>query len=143
MPASRSKVPAHVALIVGAVLVVIAFLLAELVSFPSTGHRIDTAKWPVEAQDILREKPGVPVTPEQWKRIDKVLLQHGGLNHGQQPNWAQTVRASWWWFVALPVVASLLLSAKHRTLALRPTMLVVLPSAAVLLVAVALSGLPP
>jgi hypothetical protein len=143
MSTSSTQVSTSAALIVGAGLVVLALLFAELVSFPSTGHRIDTTKWPAEAQEILRERPGVPVSPEQWKRIDKVLQHQGSLNHGQSPYWAQTVRASWWWFVAMPVLASLVLSVKQRTLAFRSTMLVVSPSAAVLLAALALAGASP
>jgi hypothetical protein len=69
---TRHLTPRH-ALLIGITLVVAALALAEFLTFPKMGHSIDTSKWPIAAQAILTEKPGTPISSEQWKRIDKVL----------------------------------------------------------------------
>lgn len=142
MLANRSKLPASVALALGAVLVLVAFLLAELVTSPSRGHRIDTSNWPIEAQRILGETPGSPVSPEQWKRIDRLLRKHGDMNYGQRPYWAQTVRASWWWFITLPLFATLVYSVRRGRVPFSSVTLLVAPSAATLLLALTLVNQP-
>lgn len=128
------------ALLIGAGLVLFGFLLAEFATFPATGHRVDTTQWPVEAQAILREQPGVPISTEQWKRIDSVLRARGDLNYGQRPYWAQTVRASWWWFLLLPGLAVVVTRFRQIDLSAVTAVLLCAPSAIVLLVGLALSG---
>lgn len=140
MPTIRTQPPASAAIAVGIFSVLIAFLLAELVTFPSNGHRIDTSKWPTEAQSVLRETPGNPVSPDQWRRINQVLQKHGNMNYGQRPYWAQTVRESWWWFIALPLLATFLVSVKRGKFPFGSTALMVAPSATVLVVALSLTG---
>lgn len=96
------------ALLVGLVLLGFSAALAEFVSGPAHGHRINTAELPAEARAILAESPGVPISAEQWHRLDTVMSSHGGWPGGGQL-FAASVRHSWYWFIALPVLAVLLL----------------------------------
>jgi hypothetical protein len=130
----------HVALLIGAVLVLLALALAEFATFPTAGHRIDTTKWPAEAQAILRESPGVAVSADQWKRIESVLRSAGDMNYGQRPYWAQTVSASWWWFVLLPVVVAMVVRVKVGRLPVRSAILLISPSVALLLLGLVLTS---
>jgi hypothetical protein len=127
------------AAVIGVALVLVALLLAEFASFPSTGHRINTAKWPSEAQAILKENPGTPITSEQWRRIEQALRPHGGYNTGQVPYWSQTARASWWWFVLVPAAACAFLAATHRKLSAATVAWLSVPSGIALIAAVFLS----
>lgn len=101
MKNNARRLPPHYALLLGIALVIAALAVAEFLTFPEAGHRIDTTTWPIAAQAILNETPGTPITSEQWKRIDKVLSGHGDMNYGQRPYWSSTVRASWWWLLFL------------------------------------------
>jgi len=132
--------PATSAVVVGLLLLVLAFALAEFITFPATGHRINTAKWPPEVQAILKENPGTPITSEQWKRIDQMLRPYGGTSHGQVPYWSQTVRASWWWFLALPAAAVALLAPTRRALSPVAVGLLTAPSVVALVVGLLLSS---
>lgn len=121
-------------------LVVAAFLLAEFLSFPQIGHRVDTTKWPAEAQAVLTEKPGTPITSEQWKRIDRLLQEHGDTNFGQRPYWAQTVRASWWWFLLAPLLGIAIIRFRGQQVSPLCVSMLAGPSVAALVVGIALSG---
>lgn len=100
------------AILLGLLIAVAAALLAELVSGPGHGHRIDVDALPHEAKAILAERPGTPISSEQWQRLDKVMAKSGGWPGGRHVFLA-SVRASWYWFLALPVAALLLW--RHRT----------------------------
>lgn len=95
------------AILLGLFIALAAALLAELVSGPAHGHRIDVDALPQEAKAILAEKPGTPISSEQWRRLDKVMAKSGGWPSGGYVFLA-SVRASWYWFLALPVAALLL-----------------------------------
>ena len=137
---NTKSVSAARAAVLGVLLVAVAFVLAEFFTFPATGHRVNTDAWPPEARAILKENPGVPITSEQWKRIDEALRPYGGAEHGQTPYWSQTVRSSWWWFVLLPLAALALLVVRRLRIAASTVVLVAAPSVVVLLVGVGLSG---
>ncbi len=87
----------------GLIALLIGFLLCEFAMGPKDGFRVDTTKFPPAAQAILNERPGVPVSPEQWKRLNKVLNEQGGLPSGQDI-FLHSVRASWYWLIALPLL---------------------------------------
>jgi hypothetical protein len=137
---NTKSVSAASAAVLGLLLVVAAFVLSEFFTFPATGHRVNTDAWPPEARSILKENPGVPITSEQWKRIDKALRPYGGAGYGQVPYWSQTVRASWWWFAVLPVAALGLMIVRRLRIAAATAVLVAAPSVVVLLAGVSLSG---
>jgi hypothetical protein len=103
-----------VALVTGLVLALVAAVLVELVSGPKYGHRINTEALPTEAKAILAERPGVPISSEQWRRLDMVMAKHGGWPGGGEV-FAASVRHSWYWFAAFPLLALFLL---HRRAAL-------------------------
>jgi len=136
---TRRLLPRY-ALLLGIALVVAALALAEFLTFPETGHRMDTTRWPIAAQAILQETPGTPVTSEQWKRIDKVLKEHGDMNYGQRPYWSNTVRASWWWFLLVPLMAAAVLRFRGWHLAPLSLSLLTVPSFITLVAGVALAG---
>jgi hypothetical protein len=127
------------ALLLGVALVVAALALAEFLTFPEAGHRIDTTRWPIAAQAILKETPGTPITSEQWKRIDKVLKEHGDMNYGQRPYWSNTVSASWWWFLLVPLLAAAVLRFRGWRLAPLSISLLAVPSFIILVAGVALA----
>lgn len=136
---TRRLLPSY-ALLTGAALVLVAFALAEFVTFPKTGHRIDTTKWPMQAQVVLREKPGTPISSEQWKRIDMALKEQGDMNYGQRPYWSKTVRASWWWFLFAPLLGVAIVRFRGRRLSPLSVSLLAGPSIIALVAGVALSG---
>ncbi len=136
---TRRLLPRH-ALLLGVALVVAALALAEFLTFPEVGHRIDTTRWPIAAQAILKETPGTPITSEQWKRIDKVLKEHGDMNYGQRAYWSSTVSASWWWFLAVPLLAVAVLRFSGWRLAPLSLSLLAVPSVIILVAGVALAG---
>ena len=112
---------------VGFVLALVSAVLAELVSAPEHGHRIDTSAMPAEARAILAERPGTPVSAEQWRRLDEVMSRHGGWPGGGQL-FAASVRRSWYWFVVLPIVAVALLRRYLRAMPLSAAALIAAPS---------------
>ena len=140
MHSNTRRLPPHYALLAGIALVVAAFALAEFLTFPQTGHRIDTTKWPMEAQTILREKPGTPISSEQWKRIDRVLKEYGDMNYAQTPYWSETVRASWWWFFLVPLLAAVTLRFRGRQFTPLSASLLASPCVITLVASVALAG---
>ena len=89
------------ALLGGLLALLIGALLCELATSPSEGHRIDFEKLPPAAQAIMKEQPGVPISSEQWKRLDKVMAKEGGWPSGKDV-FLRSVRASWYWFLLLP-----------------------------------------
>ena len=92
------------------------------------------------AQAILTETPGTPITSDQWKRIDRVLKESGRANDGQRPYWSMTVRASWWWFLLLPLLAVAVLRLSGWRLTPLSSSLLAVPSVITLVVGVALAG---
>ena len=92
------------ACLAGVLVVVLAIVLAKLVSAPSSGHHINTTALPAEAQAILAQQPGVPITAEQWRRLDSVMATHGGWPSGGSIL-AASIRQGWYWFVLLPALA--------------------------------------
>ena len=93
-----------VSALAGVLLALVSAALAEFVSGPQYGHRIDTSALPPPAKAILAESPGTPISTEQWRRLDKVMAQHGGWPGGTQL-FIASIRHSWYWFLLLPVLA--------------------------------------
>lgn len=112
-PDHLPQLAAFKAVLCGFVLVLIAVALAEFVSGSAHGYGIDTAALPEEARAILAERPLEPISTEQWRRLDKVMTQHGGWPGGQDL-FAASVRHSWYWFIVLPAVAFGLIRRRAR-----------------------------
>lgn len=92
------------------------------------GHTIDVAKWPPEAQEVLREAPGVPISAEQWKRINQILAR----NHARTSVvdvFTKDVLHSWYWFLVIPFGGLFLMSiVQTKKPGLRDVVLVIGPS---------------
>ena len=82
----------------------------------------------------------MPITSDQWKRIDRVLKENGGPNDGQRPYWSMTVRASWWWFLLVPLLAVAVLLVRGWRLAPLSVSPLTVPSFITLVAGVALAG---
>ena len=119
----------------GVILLFISMLLAQFITFPSNGHRVNTDAWPEEAQKIIKENPGTPITAEQWKRLYEALRPYEGPDYGQTPNWAQTIMASWWWFAFLPAATLCRLYYRQSKQTITSIALVTTPSLAALILA--------
>jgi hypothetical protein len=124
------------ALIVGLVVFFIGCLLCVLATGPQDGFGVDTSKFPPAAQAILKERPGVPISPEQWKRLNKVLDEQGGWP-SDQDTFFHYVRASWYWFIALPLLGVGLTYMRWRAVRLPEWGLICAPSLMMLSWAVA------
>ncbi|MFY7907250.1 MAG: hypothetical protein ACOVO0_14040 [Burkholderiaceae bacterium] len=111
----------------GLIALFIGCLLCEFASEPKDGLRVDTSKFPPAAQAIMNERPGVPISPEQWKRLNKVLNEQGGLPSGQDI-FLHSVRTSWYWFVALPLIGVGLTYMRWRAMRLPEWGLIFAPS---------------
>ena len=122
------------ALLVGLLALFIGALLCELVTSPAEGHRIDVTKLPPTAQAILNERPGVPISSEQWRRLDKVMAQQGGWPSGGDV-FLSSVRASWYWFLLLPALGIAALFMTWRAIALPELSAIFAPSLLLLLFA--------
>ncbi|MBQ0962009.1 hypothetical protein KAK06_23940 [Ideonella sp. 4Y11] len=81
-------------------------LLSTIVSFLTRtgGIRVNTEAWPPSARTILLERPGQPITIEQWRRIDKELSSHKGSANPSHLL-AGEVRHSWFVFFGLAIAA--------------------------------------
>jgi hypothetical protein len=122
------------ALVFGLIALLMGALLSELVTSPAEGHRIDFTKLPPEAQAISNERPGVPISPEQWKRLDKIMAQHGGWPSGGDIL-LNSVRASWYWFLLLPAIGLGVLYMRCRVISLPEAVCISAPSLLLLSVA--------
>jgi len=117
----------------------VAIAAAVLITGPSLGHRIDTNALPPQANAILAEQPGTPISTDQWRRLDKVMLQHGGWPDGNQLL-VESIRRSWYWFVLLPLAAIGVVRVKQGKLTAPVAALLASPS--LLSLAYALSAAP-
>lgn len=124
-------------IVLGLVALLLAALLSELATSPSSGHRIDVEQLPPEAQAILKERPGAPISAEQWKRLDQVMARSGGWPSGATVFLA-SVRRSWYWFLVLPLLCLGALYLRWRAVAPLHAALVLAPSLGFLLLAFAL-----
>ncbi|MGE4049450.1 MAG: hypothetical protein AB7F38_00160 [Piscinibacter sp.] len=102
-----------VALGLGAALA--ALIISNL--FSSSGVKLRTEAWPASAKAILFERPTVPLSADQWRRIEKTL-QEAGNNANPSHLVAAVLRRAWplvllFAFVAFAAVRWLL---KDRTL---------------------------
>ena len=111
----------------GLIALLIGFLLCEFATGSKDGFRVDPTKFPPAAQAILNESPGVPISPEQWKRLNKILNEQGGLPSGQDI-FLHSVRASWYWFIALPLLGVTLNYIRWRAVSLHEWGLIFAPS---------------
>jgi hypothetical protein len=124
------------ALMLGLITLFVASLLCELVTTPAKAFTVDSTKFPPAAQAILKERPGVPISPEQWKRLDKVMNEQGGWPSGQKI-FLHSVRSSWYWFIALPLLGVGLTYRRWRAVRLPEWGLICAPSLLMLSWAVA------
>ncbi len=124
------------ALMLGLIVLFVASLLCELAASPNEGLRVDRTKFPPAAQAIVNERPGVPISPEQWKRLNKVLNEQGGLPSGQDI-FLHFVRVGWYWFIALPLLGVGLTYRRWRAVRLPEWGLICAPSLLMLSWAVA------
>jgi hypothetical protein len=108
-----SGLPLIKAVLFGILLALFAAALAEFVSDPALGHRMDASNWPAEARAILAERPLEPLSSEQFQRLRHVLTQHGRLPQGSDL-FAASVRHSWYWFIVLPVAVLATLRRRVR-----------------------------
>lgn len=131
--------PQIVTLFMGIAVLVMAITAAELITGPSLGHQIDTNALPPQAMAILAEELGTPVSTEQWRRIDKVMLQHGGWPEGSQLL-VKSIRRSWYWFILLPFAAIGAVRLKQGKLTIPVAALLASPS--LLTLAYAFSAVP-
>jgi hypothetical protein len=120
----------------GLIALFIGCLLCVLATGPEDGFRVDTSKFPPAAQAIMNEHPGVPISPEQWKRLNKVLDEQGGWPNDQD-TFFHYVRASWYWFIGLPLLGVGLAFMRWRVVRLAEWMLICAPSLLLLSLSVA------
>lgn len=118
----------------GFIAVFAAALLCELTTSPSSGHRIDLGKLPPEAQAILKEQPGMPISVDQWNRLDKVVARSGGWPSGAKVFLA-SVRQSWYWFVILPLLGLGILFIRWKEVTILHVSIIFSPSLGFLLLA--------
>lgn len=111
----------------GLIALFIGCLICEFATDPKDGLRVDTSKFPPAAQAILNERPGIPISTEQWKRLNKILNEQGGLLSGQDI-FLHSVRASWYWFIALTLLGVGLTYLRWRAVRLPEWGLVFAPS---------------
>jgi hypothetical protein len=117
----------------------LAALFSEFVTFPSLGHRVDIEKLPPEAQLILNEHPGEPISAEQWKRLDKVMSSSVGWPSSLDIFWS-SVRSSWYWFLLFPVLGLVVLYLRWKEVSLLHAVVVFAPSISFLLLAFAIGS---
>jgi hypothetical protein len=122
------------ALLIGLLGLFIGAVLCELVTSPSEGHRIDFEKSPPAAQAIAKEQPGAPISPEQWKRLDKVMASEGGWPSGKDV-FLRRVRASWYCFSLIPALGVGAFFARWKGIAVVEAAAIVSPCLLLLLFA--------
>ena len=104
-----------------------------LAQFSSSGSvRVNTEAWPPTAQSILVERPGDPLSAEQWVRIERLLRAHGGESQGSHVFAAQ-VRHSWPLYVVFPLLALVLVRRLRPLTPVAAGLAVLAPSALALL----------
>lgn len=81
-----------------------ALFMSLFVTVPEYGHPVDFENWPEEAKRIALEHRHEPISEEQWRRIDKVLV-NSGERDGVSILFLADVRNSWYWFLIFPIVS--------------------------------------
>lgn len=79
-------------LLLGLLAALAALVITNL--FQSGGVRVNTDAWPAEARAILTERPGEAITIQQWRRIDKALVEAGN-NASPSHLVAAEIRRGW------------------------------------------------
>jgi hypothetical protein len=125
-----------VALIKALVLSVAVLIAGAAVTFfaYSGGVSVNTEAWPPTAKAILAERPGQPISSDQWRRIEHELQTHGG-NAAPTHLLAGEVRQTWPAYVALPLFALLLLRRLRPLSPITAGLIVVAPSLLLVLAA--------
>lgn len=118
----------------GLIALLLGIVFSEFVTSPRFGHRIDFEKLPAEAQSILKERPGLPISPEQWKRLDQVMARSEGWVNAAAVFWA-SMRHSWYWFLTLPLLSLGALYLRWKSITPIHAGVILLPSVGFLLIA--------
>jgi len=118
--------------VIGIAAPVVALLLTFMAS--TGGVRVNTDAWPPAAKAVLAERPGQPISQEQWARIDKTLREHGG---DARPSHTAAAELRKVWPIAVIVLLVALGFARWRwkSLPLGASALVVAPTAVLLVAA--------
>jgi hypothetical protein len=109
-----------------------ALVFSELVTYPKSGFKLDITTMPLEAQEILNESKGTPRTADQWRRVDKVLYEHGWSDSSELFYRAQL--HSWYWYVLFPIVVGVFLRRRWKSLKLSEFFLLSSPCSILLIV---------
>lgn len=120
-------------LIAGLCALLVALAFSELVTYPAMGFRVDITKMPAEAQAILNESKGAPRTAEQWRRVEKVLYEHGWSDRREL--FFRGPLNSWYWYLVSPIIASFVLRRRWKTLTRSEFFLLCSPCAVFLIIA--------
>jgi hypothetical protein len=129
----------HSILVVGlaAALSVLLALIFSLFIFVEPYQVESTADWSPEAQEILRENfPHGSITEEQWRRLRELNGKQHFMQSYAKLIW-KDIFNQWWWFVIFPIIFYLLLNWRCSLGALQ-IVLLMFPSAALLLCSIVL-----
>ena len=111
------------------------FVSMIIASFSARGGvSTNSEAWPASAKAILKEFPGTPITSEQWKRIEKELSADPN-NAKSSHLLAGEVRKTWFVFVALSLLALLLVHYLWKPLSIGTATALLVPTTVALLAA--------
>lgn len=105
------------AIVAGLIALIAALFLAEFVTYPEFGFKVDSSKWSEEAKSIRYEAYPQPMTQEQWRRLNKVLARDGQL----ETMWVLTRKStlySWYWYLLVPLGFLFLLRWRFKTISI-------------------------
>jgi hypothetical protein len=121
-------------LLKSAALGIASSMVALLVAFfaSSDGVRANMEAWPPAAKAIVKERPGEPISTEQWRRIEKALREHGG-DAMPSHTAAAELRKAWPTLAIVALFALGLARWRWRALTLGAAVLVLAPTAFLLL----------
>jgi hypothetical protein len=120
-------------LIAGLCALLVALVFSEFVTYPAIGFRVDITKMPAEAQAILNESKGTPRTAEQWRRVEKVLYEHGWSD--KRELFFRGPLNSWYWYLVFPIIASVVLRGRWKILTRNEFFLLCSPCVILLIIA--------
>jgi hypothetical protein len=121
-------------LLLGLLAALAALLITNLSS--GSGTRVNTESWPASAKSILAERPGEPISIEQWRRIETALAKSGD-NAGASHLVTAEVRKGWPVVLLAALLALVCVRWQLKAQSLGAALSALLPSALLLVVAFA------
>jgi len=114
------------AFLAGIVLILFAIFFSLFLTNSKNGHDIDFSSLPIQAQILLEENKGNPITPEIWAKLNEILKSEK-WDSGVSPMLLD-LKSGWFWFLLFPFLGVLLYKIAYKKIFYSEAALIMLPS---------------